>query len=362
MRVVVAGGGTGGHLFPGLAVARELVRRHPDARVLFVTDRRGAGSGILDGSGFPQASIRVEGLKGRGLLRGLAVLAMLPAALIHAALILRRFGADAVLGVGGYSAGPVCAAARVLGTPVVIHEQNSLPGLTNRWLSRVAERVLISFDESREGFPEEKTILTGNPVREEILAAGEAREPLDELGILVVGGSQGARAVNTAVVEAVEILANEGRRLRVVHQTGKDDYARVSGAYARIGVEALVLPFIRDMAEAYASADLVVSRAGAGTVAEIAAIGKPSVLVPFPYSANDHQVKNARLLAEAGGAEMLLQAELTGESLADVLRRLDTDRSALVEMAARARRMGRPGAARAIVDELDAVMRRAEER
>ncbi|MFP4036513.1 MAG: undecaprenyldiphospho-muramoylpentapeptide beta-N-acetylglucosaminyltransferase, partial [Desulfobacteraceae bacterium] len=308
-------------------------------------------------SGFQRTFVKVEGLKGRGVLQGLAVMAMLPSALYQACGILRRFGADAVLGVGGYSAGPVCAAARLLGIPVVIHEQNSLPGLTNKWLCRVAERVLISFEESRSGFPAGKTVFTGNPVREEILEAAAEKNARGELAILVVGGSQGAAAVNTAVVESMEILAGEGRRFQVMHQTGESDYQRVAEAYRRIGLEARVFPFIEDMAQAYAFSDLVVSRAGAGTVAELAAVGKPSVLIPYPYSANDHQVKNARVLADAGGAEILLQADLTGGSLADTLRRLDEGRGRLADMGKMAGRMGRPEAADAIVDQLEAVIR-----
>jgi UDP-N-acetylglucosamine--N-acetylmuramyl-(pentapeptide) pyrophosphoryl-undecaprenol N-acetylglucosamine transferase len=360
-RVLIAGGGTGGHLFPGLATAREIVQRRPDAEILFVTGNRPMERHILERSGFRQASIQVEGLMGRGWRKGARVVLALPRSFFQARRVLRSFSPVAVLGVGGYSSGPVCVAARTLKIPTAVHEQNSFPGLTNRLLCRIVDRVFISFEESRAKFPTGTLVFTGNPVREELLQAERPLRSEDgAFSVLVVGGSQGARAVNTAVVAALGILKKEGRAIRVVHQTGKGDYERVLRLYTELGLRGVVTPFIDDMAEAYLETDLVVGRAGASTVAELASLGKPSVLVPYPYATNNHQVTNARALSDAGGAVLLLQSELSGRSLAHVLARLDSDREALREMGERARDRKHPEAARAIVDGLEALTARKE--
>jgi UDP-N-acetylglucosamine--N-acetylmuramyl-(pentapeptide) pyrophosphoryl-undecaprenol N-acetylglucosamine transferase len=360
-RVLIAGGGTGGHLFPGLATAREIVQRRPDAEILFVTGNRPMERHILERSGFRQASIQVEGLMGRGWRKGARVVLALPRSFFQARRVLRSFSPVAVLGVGGYSSGPVCVAARTLKIPTAVHEQNSFPGLTNRLLCRIVDRVFISFEESRAKFPTGTLVFTGNPVREELLQAERPLRSEDgAFSVLVVGGSQGARAVNTAVVAALGILKKKGRAIRVVHQTGKGDYERVLRLYTELGLRGVVTPFIDDMAEAYLETDLVVGRAGASTVAELASLGKPSVLVPYPYATNNHQVTNARALSDAGGAVLLLQSELSGRSLAHVLARLDSDREALREMGERARDRKHPEAARAIVDGLEALTARKE--
>ncbi|MCF8060889.1 MAG: undecaprenyldiphospho-muramoylpentapeptide beta-N-acetylglucosaminyltransferase [Deltaproteobacteria bacterium] len=356
--MVIAGGGTGGHLFPGLATARELTRRHPEADILFVTGERRMETRILERSGYGQVSIRVQPLKGRGWAGGLAAVLALPGSMVHARRILKRFVPRAVLGVGGYSSGPVCLAARTLGIPTAIHEQNSFPGLTNRLLCRIVDRVFISFEESRTRFPAGRVVLTGNPVREEILRIEPRRiDPERPLSVLVVGGSQGARAVNTAVADALVLMKARGAAVRVVHQTGDADYDRVLGLYTDRGLRGVVKPFIEEMAEAYAQADLVVGRAGASTVTELAALGKPSILIPFPHAANNHQVTNARALADAGGSVLLLQADLDGSTLADLLTRYAMDREPLRRMSVRAREKARPEAARTIVNQIEALMR-----
>lgn len=360
---MIAGGGTGGHLFPGLATAREIARRRPDAEILFVTGSRPMERHILERSGFRQASIQVEGLKGRGWKKGVKVLLALPRSFFQARRVLRRFSPIVVLGVGGYSSGPVCVAARSLGIPTAVHEQNSFPGLTNRLLCRVVDRVFISFEESRAKFPAGTRIFTGNPVREELLQKAGPGRPKDAiLRVLVVGGSQGAKAVNTAVVKALGLMKEQGREVRIVHQTGEWDYERVLRLYTELGLRGAVTPFIDDMAAAYLEADLVVGRAGASTVSELAALGKPSVLIPYPYAANDHQVTNARALSDHGGAVLLLQSELSGRSLARILAGFDKDREGLREMGRRARDKKHPAAARAIVDGLEGLVRPAEGR
>ena len=358
VRVIIAGGGTGGHLFPGVAIAREICRRYPRSSILFVTGLKKMESDILTRYGFFQKSIVIEGIKGRGWRKGIMVLLKLPFGFFQSLLIIKRFAPHLVLGMGGYSAGPVCLAARIMGVPSAIHEQNSFPGLTNRLLCRVVERVLISFEESREHFPGGSLFLTGNPVREELLKEKKSRDRRNKrFTILVVGGSQGARAINRAFVAALGILQSRGRDPEVIHQTGERDYARVVEEYRQRELTGDVLPFIHDMEGAYDRADMVVSRAGATTVSELAALGKPSILIPYPYAANNHQEKNACMLVHVGGAEMMLQRDMSGQGLADLLCKYMDDRRALGEMGKLARKMGRHDAERVIVDQLAGMMK-----
>jgi UDP-N-acetylglucosamine--N-acetylmuramyl-(pentapeptide) pyrophosphoryl-undecaprenol N-acetylglucosamine transferase len=349
--MMVAGGGTGGHLFPGVAVAKEIRRRFEGAEILFVTGKRKMESEVLRKAGFRQTSIAVEGMKGRGLLKGALVALKLPWSLLESLWIIRGFSPHLVLGVGGYSAGPVCLAARVMSVPSAIHEQNSFPGVTNRLLCRVVNRVFISFEESRRHLSGGSIHLTGNPVRAEFVTSetrsGRNGRPFT---VAVVGGSQGARSINEAFVEALTLLKKRNRPCRVIHQTGDLDYERTAGLYKEKGLEGEVTPFIQDMAGAYREADLVVSRAGAGAVFEMAAMGKPSLLIPYPFAANRHQETNAQFLVEAGAAEMILQGNLTGEVLADRLAKFMEDRAALEKMGQAAKRVSKPDAAQRIAD------------
>jgi UDP-N-acetylglucosamine--N-acetylmuramyl-(pentapeptide) pyrophosphoryl-undecaprenol N-acetylglucosamine transferase len=349
--MMVAGGGTGGHLFPGVAVAKEIGRRFEGAEILFVTGKRKMESEVLRKAGFRQTSISVEGMKGRGLLKGAWVALKLPWSFLESLWIIRGFAPHLVLGVGGYSAGPVCLAARVMGVPSAIHEQNSFPGVTNRLLCRVVNRVFISFEGSRKHFSGGSIHLTGNPIRAEFVTS-ETRlsgngKPFT---VAVVGGSQGARAINDAFVEALALLKKRNRPCRAIHQTGELDYERTAALYKERGIEAEVRPFIQDMAGVYREADLVVSRAGAGAVFEMAAMGKPSLLIPYPFAANRHQETNARFLVEAGAAEMILQENLTGEVLAERLAKLMEDRAALEKMGQAARSVSKPDASQRIAD------------
>jgi UDP-N-acetylglucosamine--N-acetylmuramyl-(pentapeptide) pyrophosphoryl-undecaprenol N-acetylglucosamine transferase len=348
---MVAGGGTGGHLFPGVAVAKEICRRFEGAEVLFVTGQRKMESEVLRRAGFRQTSIAVEGMKGRGLLKGGWAALKLPWSFLQSLRIIREFSPHLVLGVGGYSAGPVCLSARVMGIPSAIHEQNSFPGVTNRLLSRVVNRVFISFEGSRKHFSGGSIHLTGNPIRPEFetseTGSGRNNKPFT---VAVVGGSQGARSINEAFVEALALLKKRNRFCRVIHQTGELDYERTLALYRERGLEAAVTPFIQDMARVYTEADLVVSRAGAGAVFEMAAMGKPSLLIPYPFAANRHQETNAQFLVEAGAAEMILQEHLSGPVLADRLAALMEDRAALIRMGQAARRVSKPEAARKIAD------------
>ena len=350
---MIAGGGTGGHLFPGIAVAMELEKRHANVEILFVVGRRRMESEILARYGYRTAFTDVEGIKGRGWKKGLDVLVRLPKSMFESATILRGFLPSFVLGMGSYSAGPICLAAKLMGIPTAIHEQNSYPGLTNRLLSRFVDRVFISFVESSAYFKAGSTAITGNPVRHEfLLDQVERNDNLDAFTVLVLGGSQGARAVSEAFVEALACLDSKGKGPSVIHQTGRTDYQRTVKDYLDRGLKGEIIPFIEDMAAAYNQADLVVSRAGATTIFELAALGKPAISIPYPYAANQHQEINARSLAGRGGAEMIRQKDLTGEGLAQSLMRYMDDRVAVKEMGKRARGMARGDAAKAIVDEL----------
>lgn len=347
----MAGGGTGGHLFPGVAVAKEICRRFKEAEVLFVTGKRKMESEVLRKAGFRQTSIAVEGMKGRGLLRGALVACKLPWSLLQSLWIIRGFSPHVVLGVGGYSAGPVCVAGRLMGVPSAVHEQNSFPGVTNRLLCRVVNRVFISFEESRKHFSGGSIHLTGNPIRPEFVTR---EAPSSRKGkpftVLVVGGSQGARAINGAFIEAMTLLKKNNRPCRVIHQTGELDYRNTDALYKQRGLDGEVTAFIQDMAGAYREADLVVSRAGAGAIFEMAAMGKPSLLIPYPFAANRHQETNAQVLVEAGAAEMILQENLTGELLADRITKYMEDRAALERMAEAAKGVSKPEAAERIAD------------
>ena len=355
-RIIISGGGTGGHLFPGLAVGEEICRRRPKSEILFITGRRKMERFVMERSGFLHASIAVEGIKGRGWVRGTAVILKLPLGLLQSLSLIKRFSPHLVIGVGGYSSGPACLAARILGLPTAIHEQNSFPGLTNRLLCRVVDRVFISFEESRDHFPGGKLLLTGNPIRQELLkAGGPSNEPDGEFTVLAVGGSQGARAINDALLDALEILKGRGINPSVIHQTGEKDFERVKEAYEERGLKGDVMPFINDMARAYGHADIVIGRAGASTVSELAALGIPSVLIPYPHAANRHQETNALLLVRAGGADMILQEDLTGRKLADLLEGYMNNQKILEEMGRKAVKVGRRDAAEAIVDRLEAL-------
>ena len=353
-RLVVAGGGTGGHLFPGIAIAQAFKMRHPDNEVLFVNAGRPLEREVLSDLGWSQHAISIEGIKGRGRWRQLQAAMKVPGAMWKAWRILRTFRADIVLSVGGYSAGPVAAVATFCGIPAVLHEQNRLPGVTNRILGRLVDRIYLSFEESAEYFDLAKVKVCGNPVRDEILSLATRSDGLKDNGgftVLVVGGSQGAQAINQAVVEALPDLKNlEG--LRWVHQTGPDDEDSITAAYERMGMDATVRSFFSDMAEIYRQADIIICRAGATTVAEITIIGKAAVFVPFPFAADDHQTRNAQALVDAGAAEMIRQEKLSGDAVARLIRGYKENPVLLTEMAAKACALGRPEAAGDVVDDI----------
>lgn len=351
MRLLIAGGGTGGHLFPGVAIAEELRAREPDAEIKFVGTRRGIEARVLPGLGWDLEFIEVSGLKTVGALGAVKGLFRLPRALWQARRIVKRFRPDAVIGVGGYASGPVVLAARLRGIPTAICEQNSIPGLTNKILGKLVNSVFLSFDESKRFFKPSKIVMSGNPVRRELVQKllAAAPESRDAVHVLVVGGSQGAVAVNELASQALARLAKE-MSLSITHQTGEKDLEATRARYREAGVEADCRAFITDMAAAYQQADLIIGRAGATTVAELAIAGKPAVFIPYPFAADNHQELNAREMADKGAALMFRQSELTADKLADALRPLLADPGKRAEMATAMKSLAKPGAAAAVID------------
>lgn len=357
-RIMVAGGGTGGHLFPGLAVVEELRRRVPGLEVKFVGTARGIEARILPGRGESLELLQVSPLKGQGLGARFKSFARIPSAMMEASRLLRDFDPDLVLGVGGYASGPVLLAAALSGRPTALLEQNAHVGMTNRILARFVDRAYITFPGTKEVFGDTKSRLTGNPVRQEFVE--QARLALaDPEGfesrartVLVLGGSQGARKLNEEVPRALARSGISARGIEVVHQTGEAMRDDVAATYRELGIEAKVVTFIDEIARGYSNAALVVARAGATTLAELCAIGRPSVLIPFPFASDDHQTTNARALEVEGASICVPEHELGAEALGDLIGRLVDDAGERRRMAGAARAHGRPDAAAAIVDDM----------
>ncbi|ANX04242.1 undecaprenyldiphospho-muramoylpentapeptide beta-N-acetylglucosaminyltransferase [Immundisolibacter cernigliae] len=346
MQVLIMAGGTGGHVMPALAVAHELRTQGHDVRWLGTAT--GLEARAVPAAGIELFTLPVAGLRGTGVLRYLSAPVGLLRSLAQAMGLLRRLRPDAVLGLGGYASGPGGVAAFLLRRPLLIHEQNARPGLTNRLLARLAQRVLAGFPGLRlAGRPAE---FTGNPVRAELLDLPPPGERLSTAPrLLVLGGSQGAQAINAVVPQALELLKQSGVPLpQVRHQAGRQHAEAVTADYRARSLTATVDGFIDDMAAAYGAADLAICRAGALTVAELCAVGLGALLVPFPHAADDHQTANARHLAGAGAAVLLPQADLTPLRLAELLGSLLADPARRLAMAEAARRLARPDAARRV--------------
>jgi UDP-N-acetylglucosamine--N-acetylmuramyl-(pentapeptide) pyrophosphoryl-undecaprenol N-acetylglucosamine transferase len=345
-RLVIAGGGTGGHLFPGIAVAEALLELEPSAEVLFVGTEKGIEARAVPKAGFRLALVDVAGLKGMGLAHKLKTVAGLPGALLQSRKILQDFKADVVIGVGGYASGPLLVAAKTLGLPTAVCEQNSVPGITNRVLSKLVDVVYVTFPASLPFFPADKTKLVGNPVRKSFRDAAKKEAPPVERGLVFTfGGSQGARPLNETVPQALGLLKARGLEVRALHQAGKDAVDAVSAAYATASVAADVTPFIDDMVQAYRRAHVVLCRAGATSCAELTALGVPAILVPFPQAADDHQTKNAQDLVDQGAAILVAQRDMTPEALAAALEQLLSDDDRRRRLADGAKKAGRLGAA-----------------
>lgn len=354
IRLMITGGGTGGHLFPAVAAAQALVKREPASEVLFIGTRRKIDTTSLEQYGFASSSIYSYGLKGKKLPALAKALAVLPVSLFQALAQIRRFKPDVALGVGGYVTGPVMLAARMAGVPTIVHEQNSVPGMANRKLGALVGKVCISLPGSEKFFPSEKVVVTGNPVRQDILAlAAEQTTPGQDkvFTLLVLGGSQGAQALNKLVVEAIcEPGGSEFKKIRVIHQTGAKDCDWVRQSYEQAGISAEVSAFFADMKAVYAQADFLVSRSGATTLTELGVLGKPALLVPYPYAADDHQQKNAEYYVEGGGAVLCRESELTAQKVRQTIREMADDAEKRAAMGQAMKRLGVPAAADRIVD------------
>ena len=341
--ILIAGGGTGGHLYPGIAVARALAAAAPGAHVSFVGTASGLEVAVVPRENLPLDLIRSAGLKGKSLASMLRGLALLPASALDAWRVLSRRAPAVVVGVGGYSSGPVVALAALRGIPTIVLEQNAAPGLTNRLLAWVVRAAAVTFEESRSHFGA-KAFVSGNPVRPEFFDR-PPRPASDRFRVLVFGGSQGAHAINLAMAAAAPELARQSPQPLVTHQTGAQDVEHMREAYRRAGLDARVEPFLHEMHIEMRAADLIVCRAGATTLAELAAAGKPAVLVPLPTATDDHQRVNARTVAAHGAAILIEQHELDGSRLAREIEAMAGDASARERMGAAASSLARPDAA-----------------
>jgi len=352
MRVVIAGGGTGGHLFPGIAMAHQFKDDDPSSQVLFIGTKKGIESRAVPKEGFPIAYIDISGIKGKSPVKVMVALIKLPLSVVQSIQHLIRFRPDIVIGVGGYSSGPVCLSAFLLGIPVVIHEQNMFPGLTTSILGKMAKVILVSFSGTAKSFPGRDVRYVGNPIRRDIrLKEGvNGREKNGSFTIFIFGGSQGAHTLNRGVVDGFPYLEEIKDRLHFIHQTGEKDFVYIKSAYEKNGFSGEVSPFIDDMADAYSRADLVISRSGGSALAEIMAMGKPSILIPFPYATENHQYYNALEVANGGGAKIILDADVSGEFMAYTIKEFMADRKGLLEMGLASKRLGKPRAAEKIVN------------
>jgi UDP-N-acetylglucosamine--N-acetylmuramyl-(pentapeptide) pyrophosphoryl-undecaprenol N-acetylglucosamine transferase len=346
MRAILAGGGTGGHVIPALAIARELKSRY-GAEVLFVGTSRGIENRLVPAARFELKLIEVGALKNVSIATRLKTLVALPRAISAAKKMLRDFNADVVIGVGGYASGPAMIAAQRLGIPTLAFEPNLVPGLANRWVAGRVKAAAVHFEETAKYFKNAK--VTGVPVRPEFFSI--APRPVEAVpSLLVFGGSQGAAAINAAVIGALRAMRSALPNLRIVHQTGESELAATKAAYEKAGVAADVSAFIVDMPRAFANADLIVCRSGASTVAEITAAGKAAIFIPFPRAADDHQTRNAQALERAGAAILTPQSQLNGESLAQQIIGLLKDRPRLAAMSAASKRLAHPDAGREIAE------------
>jgi UDP-N-acetylglucosamine--N-acetylmuramyl-(pentapeptide) pyrophosphoryl-undecaprenol N-acetylglucosamine transferase len=352
MRLLIAGGGTGGHLFPGVALAEELRARESDAPVLFVGTDRGIEARVLPELGWDLEKIEISGLKTVGIRGALRGALRIPRAMWQSRAIIRRFEPDVVVGVGGYASGPAVLMARLMGVPTAILEQNSIPGLANKILGRFVRAVFLAFEETRRFFKARKILMTGNPIRAQIRAAlsAGAEEREGPPRVFIFGGSQGAARVNELCSAAAALLRERGIEASYVHQTGAKTLEATEARYREAGIDARCSAFINDMASEYRRADLIIARSGATTVAELGVVGRPAILIPYPYAADNHQEINAQELAEGGAAVLLREAELSPETLADAMAELLTNPEARERMGSAMKALGRPDAAAQILD------------
>lgn len=350
---MIAAGGTGGHIYPGIAVAKEIMRRDADSIVRFIGTAKGLEKRLVPEAGFELSLIKSSGLKNVGLMGKLRGALIMPKSFFEAWKSIKDFRPDVVIGAGGYVSGPVVLMGYLMGVPAMVMESNALPGFTNRTLARFVDKAALTFPEAEKFFPG-KGMITGNPVRSEFFEIEPKQREADKFHVLIFGGSQGARAINNAMIDALPHLDAHLEKMQIVHQTGESDHENISKGYADADWSgADVRPYISDMMSAFADCDLIICRAGATTCAEVAAAGKAAIMVPLPTAADDHQRKNAEALESAGAAKMILQADLTGERLAGEIKALIESPQTVNEMESAARKMAKADAAKITVDMIE---------
>jgi UDP-N-acetylglucosamine--N-acetylmuramyl-(pentapeptide) pyrophosphoryl-undecaprenol N-acetylglucosamine transferase len=362
LKIAFAGGGTGGHLFPGIAIAQEFMTRNAATRIIFISTGKPLEKGVLSKTNFELHCIPIAGIKGQGIWKQAKSISKIPVGIWKAMRILRRFSPDLTIGLGSYSAGPVVIAAWLLRIPIAVHEQNVLPGITNKILCRFADRIYISFEDTALHTDLKKIRWTGNPVRREIIEGADFKDRTNgnaggrgPFTILVIGGSQGAHRINIAVVEALDHLKHRERML-FIHQTGEADEQMVRQAYQRSAVSFTVQSFFDNMPDQYRKADLIICRAGATTVAEITTLGKAVIFIPYPFAADNHQMLNATSLKNENAADMIIEKDLSGRILSQKIEQYMSDATVLNAMARRAKQFGKPHAAKDIVDDCHALL------
>ncbi|MDP7349560.1 MAG: undecaprenyldiphospho-muramoylpentapeptide beta-N-acetylglucosaminyltransferase [Nitrospinota bacterium] len=349
MKIIIVGGGTGGHLFPGIAIAREFQKRNPKIKILFVGTRKGIEFKVLPKEKLELKTILSSGLKGKISWRTLIALVEMPIALLQSLLVLMNFRPKLVLGVGGYVTGPFDLMAWLLRIPTAIQEQNSMPGMTNRILGRIVDKIFVTFEKSKKHFPEKKIEVTGNPIREEYYEA-KVRRKESQFNVLIFGGSKGASSINRAMVEALDFLSEDKNSLHFIHQTGEEQFKTVKKSYRSKNVSADVSKFIFNMADDYRRSNLVICRAGASTLAEIAACGRAAILVPYPFAANNHQQLNAEYLVEQGAALMVKDCDLSGKKIAELIKKMMHQPNLLQEIEKVSAAMAKKDAGKKVVD------------
>ena len=348
-KIIFAGGGTGGHLYSGIAVADLIRKNYPEAKILFVGTPFGLEKEIVPECGYDLKFVEASPLKGSGVWFRIKSLLRLPKAYFQSKKILKDFQPDIVMGIGGYASGPMTLAAHFNKVFTAIIEQNSYPGFTNRKLGRFVDKIFIAFEKAREFFPKEKIVLSGNPVRSFLTPPNP--KPEKPFTVLILGGSQGAHILNQSMIEALPLLGEIKPELHFIHQTGKNDFSEVQEAYEKSGVSAEVFPFSQDLGPLYAKTHLAICRAGAGTIAELRLQGLPSILVPYPYATDDHQRFNAQEMVDQGAAELCLNADLNGKILAERIRYYLKHTEALPKMCEAAQAQAKPLAAQEVLNQ-----------
>jgi len=350
MKIIIAAGGTGGHVFPGIALAEEFTRKNKNNQLLFIGTKRALERKTIIPRGYAFEAIDTSGLKGKNPLAMVRSLLQATKGIFQSIMIIKHFAPDLVIGLGGYVSGPVLLAAFLMGVKTAIHEQNSIPGFTNRILGKVAHRIFVSFDYSRSYFPPHKTVLTGTPLGKDHLQARTVPPPERPFTLLILGGSLGSRQINGAITDALEDLLPLKDTIRIIHQTGPQEVELVKAAYHKKGFATEVISFIDHIAGAYQRAHLIISRAGATTIAELMVHHKASILIPYPLAADHHQHLNARMLVAQKAAEMIDPEHLTGKRLAQLILHLYHHPGQRAAMEKNAGSLGTPHAAQTIVD------------